>query len=40
MDLTQINEILDRGYVIGILLAIAFLLTFIAFREKPQKSRK
>jgi hypothetical protein len=41
MDLNQINQIIDRGYVWSILLVIAFMLVFIGFKDKePKESKK
>ena len=37
MDLNQLNAMIDRGYVLSVLLAIAFLLVFFVFKEQAQK---
>jgi hypothetical protein len=40
MDLTQLNQILDRGYLYGIIFAIGVFLFFKFFLKQPRKSKK
>jgi hypothetical protein len=40
MDLNQLNQIIDRGYIWAILLTIAFLVAFKTFDRNTNKKKK